>query len=525
MKVRSIQFKFLITVISAILVIAVFVGGFSIYEVNNYVQQHTKEFIDITCSNEAAQVNDIFGDIETAVRIMESYVLSLFERSTDIMNRENQQEFLRLAGEMFADVAANTDGAVAYYLRFDPAISDSKTGMFYSKLNGGDKYIALEPTDLFLYDKEDTEHVGWFWQPYEAGQPIWLAPYYNQNNDILMISFVIPLYVENQFIGVVGMDFDYTVLTERVHQIRVFDDGFALLELNDTVIHTGSETSNTDHSHETHEDYLQTSEELTNGMKLVLFASYQDIKQTSHKIAYKILLAVLLLTLIFCCIVFWIVKKVVKPLKSLTEAATNISGCNYDITIEHSNIYEIQLLSTTFENMLINLREHEKFQHLLAYRDSLTGLRNTTSFKEYVINFNKTIKGKESSFGIVVLDINDLKRINDTYGHTAGNNLIVTASHIISDIFKRSPVFRIGGDEFLVILQNRDLEDRDALFAKFETECANTSVEIDNACFPISVAKGFSLFDPATDTQFSDVFNRADDEMYKNKKDMKQESV
>lgn len=64
MKLRSVQFKFLITVISAMLAIALFVGGFSIYEVDNYIRQQTKNLIESSCSSESAQINDIFGDMK-----------------------------------------------------------------------------------------------------------------------------------------------------------------------------------------------------------------------------------------------------------------------------------------------------------------------------------------------------------------------------------------------------------------------------------------------------------------------------
>ena len=226
-------------------------------------------------------------------------------------------------------------------------------------------------------------------------------------------------------------------------------------------------------------------------------------------------------TAAFSLIVFMIVRKAVKPLKELTNAATKLAEGDYDVQIEHSQTYEIQQLSTAFDNMLVKLREHKKLQHMLAYRDSLTSLRNTASYTEWIADFNKKIQSQSVAFGVVVLDLNYLKEINDTHGHIAGNDLIVAASRIISDTFKRSPVFRIGGDEFSVILQDRDLEERAALFEKLETECANTFVEADGEKHSISIAKGFSLFDPSTDTQFSDVFDRADDAMYKNKKLMK----
>ena len=522
MKIHSIQFKYLITVIAAIMAVAVFVGGFSIYKVDNYIQDNTKEFVEITCSNEAAKINNILGDIEKSVKIMESYVLSLFEKTTDIENRDNQNEILQLAGEMFVDVAINTDGAVAYYLRFDPTISDGTTGMFYTKMNGEDEYTALEPTDLTLYSKDDLEHVGWFWQPYEAGCPIWLAPYYNQNNGIMMISYVIPLYLENQFIGVVGMDFDYTVLTKQIHEIKIYENGFAHLELDGVVIHNGNESQNGTDLYENDDLYLQASAEMDNGMTLVLSAYYDDVRQLRYAIAYNILFSVLLVTLMFSVIVFFMVKKTVRPLKQLSNAAIKLSnGDYYDVEIVHGKTFEVQQLSSAFETMLLNLREHEKLQHLLAYRDSLTGLRNTTSYKKWVTDFDQKIQNGEVSFGILMFDLNYLKEANDTYGHDVGNKLIINAARLISDTFKRSPVFRIGGDEFVVILQNSDLEKRELLLEKFNAECSNTYIETPSTKLPISIARGFSLYAPTKDTQFSDVFDRADEEMYRNKKLMK----
>ena len=124
-----------------------------------------------------------------------------------------------------------------------------------------------------------------------------------------------------------------------------------------------------------------------------------------------------------------------------------------------------------------------------------------------------------------MLDLNDLKRTNDVYGHETGNELIITSAKIISDVFKRSPVFRIGGDEFLVILQNRDLEAADELLEKLNHECAAASVVADNKVIPISIARGVATYDPETDASFVDVFNRADDAMYQNKRMMKAANV
>ena len=520
MKIHSIQFKFLITVISAMLAITVFVGGVSIYEVDNLVQAQTESLIDATCEKEATQINSIFGDMEKSVKIIESYVLALVENGGGIIDHDRQNEITAYADRMFADVAAHTDGAIAYYLRFAPEISGDQAGLFYSKMDGSDAYIRLDPTPLSLYDKDDTEHVGWFWQPYEAGEPVWMRPYHNLNNGVLMISYVVPLYYEDRFIGVVGMDFDYTILTDRVHEIKIYEHGFAHLETDGLVIHHGGDAS--DHNDLGASDqYLQTSRDLVNGMTLVLSASHNDIRQVRYDIAFKLLFAVLILAALFSVIVILVVRRIVDPLKKLIDASKKLSNGNYDVEIVHSDTYEIKLLSTAFENMTMHLREHEKQQRFLAYRDSLTGLRNTTAYKAWVTEFDKEIQSKQMEFGVIVLDVNCLKETNDRYGHDSGNQLIVTASRIIANTFKRSPVFRIGGDEFLVILQNSDLMNCEELIAKFDSECANVSVKTDRAEVTVSVAKGLAMYDPDRDTQFADVFNRADSAMYENKRCMK----
>ena len=520
MKIQTMQFKVLMTVISAMLAITVFIGGLSIYEVDKFVQHQTEDFINVVCEKDASQINDIFGDMEKSVHIMESYVFGLINSKADIGNKERQTDILQRSDEMFVDVASNTDGAVAYYFRFTPELSHNTFGLFYSKVKGKEGFIRFEPTDLSLYSKDDIEHVGWYWQPFEAGKPVWMLPYYNKNNDIMMISYVVPMYYDNEFIGIVGMDFDYSALTDKVHNIKIYENGFAHLEFE------GADVYNADHAedaklHENPEEYLSVSEELRNGMTLIISASYNDIRRIRYDIALKIIFVVLLLAVLFSLIVIFIVRRIVYPLKTLTDASVKLSNRDYDVEIVHSSTYEIRLLSTAFENMAMHLKEHEKLQHLLAYRDSLTGLRNTNSYWEWINDFDKEIETKEMVFGVLVFDINYLKETNDRYGHDVGNKLIVSAARVISDIFKRSPVFRIGGDEFLVILQHRDLDELDALLKKFDEECLNESIATDKENIPVSIAKGFARYDSEKDTNFMDVFNRADDAMYENKRKIK----
>ena len=519
-KTHSMQFRILATIIFAMLAITIFIGGISIYEVDQYIQDESEKFIEVTCENECAQINANFDNMEKSVKIMESYIMNFFTGEVDIEDRNFQEKIINNARQMFNDVAKHAGEAVAYYIRFNPAIADSKSGLFYSKLNGGDEYIPLETTDIELYSKDDTEHVGWFWQPYNAGKPVWMLPYHNQNNNIYMISYVVPMYYEEMFIGVVGIDFDYDVLSDKIHDIKIYENGFAHLEIDGVVIHSGDHGFETEINNNSNE-YLRAAKELTNGMTLVLFASYDDIRHIRYEIAFKILFVVLILFAFFTVVTIIVMRKIIAPLKTIAYSSVRLSNGDYNVEFAHTNISEIKLLNAAFKNMATNLHEREKELRFSANQDSLTGLRNTTSYKSWVAEFDKEIANSTANFGVVVFDVNNLKITNDMYGHDIGDKLIVSAAKVIADTFKRSPVFRIGGDEFLAVLRHRDLEECEKLFVQFDFKCANTFIKE----IPISVARGFARFDSDKDMSFNDVFKRADNAMYENKRKIKEATV
>ena len=157
----------------------------------------------------------------------------------------------------------------------------------------------------------------------------------------------------------------------------------------------------------------------------------------------------------------------------------------------------------------------------LAYRDSLTGVKNRTAFIESVTVLNTKIKAHHAKFGILMADINGLKRANDLYGHEVGDRLIVEAIKVICNVFKHSPVFRIGGDEFAVVLEGHDLQHYKALLRELEVNYLKTYVDLDKEKLPIMMAYGVAVFTVGLDRDVDDVINRADQQMYTHKRDFK----
>ena len=159
----------------------------------------------------------------------------------------------------------------------------------------------------------------------------------------------------------------------------------------------------------------------------------------------------------------------------------------------------------------------------LKHLDALTGIRNKTAYDKEIRRVEGDLQSdSDKKFGIAMVDLNFLKKINDTYGHEQGNIAIKKLCRMVCVIFAHSPVFRIGGDEFVVVLENNDYKNADDLLAQFNGQL--NDMANDAALEPwerISAAIGVAFYDPATDSSVATVFKRADKAMYLRKKEMK----
>ena len=184
---------------------------------------------------------------------------------------------------------------------------------------------------------------------------------------------------------------------------------------------------------------------------------------------------------------------------------------------------EIGVLARAFEKTAEKLNGYMDYINALAYRDSLTGIKNLTAYNEMTSAIDVTIKtGDECEpFAILVADINCLKETNDLHGHEIGNRLIIRSAKIICDAFKHSPVYRIGGDEFVVLLRGEDFENYENLLLEMDEKAAKTIIPADEDEITVTIARAVAVFDGAVDFSFADVFNRADKLMYKNKRYLK----
>lgn len=156
-----------------------------------------------------------------------------------------------------------------------------------------------------------------------------------------------------------------------------------------------------------------------------------------------------------------------------------------------------------------------------TYKDALTGVGNKAAYIKKIDELNLQILSGDKEFAIVMVDMNNLKHVNDEHGHKSGDMYIIGCCRMVCEAFKHSPVYRIGGDEFVVILQGTDYRNRkqicDKLKEDFEKSFNRSGAE---PWQRYSAAVGMAE-NASDDITVELVFKRADKAMYENKSQFK----
>ena len=198
-------------------------------------------------------------------------------------------------------------------------------------------------------------------------------------------------------------------------------------------------------------------------------------------------------------------------MKVVHDKDNRLAGC----VLGMHNITHVELIKEETEKLKNDLKKTT----IIANRDPLTGVGNRAAFNQKTEDLlNEINKGKLVKFAIIECDLNNLKLVNDLLGHEEGDSFIKKNCRVFCETFKHSPVYRIGGDEFVIIAQGSDYDDRDALMDKLRSQQEpNDPVKADK----VSFAAGIAEYNPQIDESVADVLKRADSFMYINKKHIK----
>ncbi len=174
------------------------------------------------------------------------------------------------------------------------------------------------------------------------------------------------------------------------------------------------------------------------------------------------------------------------------------------------------------EDKVENMRHQVDYMGSVAYQDPLTKVKNKAWYEKAKDRLDQEIASGLARFGLAMVDLNRLKMVNDNYGHERGDEYIFGTCRLICSVFVHSGVCRIGGDEFVVILENTDFDNREFLMAKLTASLEKASGdETRDPWRRYSAAVGLAVFDSDIDNSVDDVFRRADSMMYEDKQRQK----
>ena len=371
--------------------------------------------MQLTEQKNVEQINSVIQKIQQSVDTLSEVAMSNFDYNSFVQSEDYADTYTQTVQKSVLDFADHTDGAVTVYLRYNPKYSNSTSGVFAQRQSVDSDLECLTPTDFSMYDEGDVEHVGWYYLPVQAGEAIWMSPYMNENVNIYMISYVVPLFAKDgTSIGVIGMDIDFSQITDLVDATTIYDSGYAFLT-DDTGavmyhkdVDEGTQIGDLDNSLSDAAAFLENEEkqgtsmeysyqgvakellyyDLDNGMKLVLTAPRSEIFGEAYSLSKMIIAAMLVAFILSAIIGIVIGTGMSRPIQQLTSVIDQTAQLDFRPTKEGAKLRrqkdEIGIMATKIHEMRKKLRslmeELQQTQQVLeANTNDLNGLMKQNS--------------------------------------------------------------------------------------------------------------------------------------------------
>lgn len=364
--------------------------------------------MQLTGQKKTEEINSTIQKIEQSVDTLSEVAMSNFDYDSFRQSKDYADTYTETVQQAVLDFANHTNGAVTVYLRYNPNYSNPTSGVFAQRQSVDSELQCLTPTDFSMYDESDVEHVGWYYLPVQAKEAIWMSPYMNENVNIYMISYVVPLFAEDgTSIGVVGMDIDFSQITDLVDETTVYQSGYAFLtDASGSIMHhknvdEGTVITDLDSSLKKGADFLaedgnqgKTLEytyknvdkklafyNLDNGMKLVLTAPVSEIYSEAYGLAKMIILAMIVAFILSAVIGIVMGTGLTKPIRQLTSVIEQTAALDFRPTEAGAKLRkqkdEIGDMATKIHDMRKKLRAMmENLQQTQQVLETNTGNLN-----------------------------------------------------------------------------------------------------------------------------------------------------
>lgn len=467
---KKLKITYTITLVICTIIFITAIGLMSIETTFHILEESAFKELNLKSQNACLEFDANINSIEQCVNTLCSaaqYHLHDFERfKTDADYVAEYTEELR---NLILYSAEHTQGALSVYMRFNPEFTSPTSGLFFVYDETTGEFLEHETTDFSKYPIEDAI---WYTVPVNNGCATWLAPYLNNFIDYGMISYVVPYYVGNELVGIIGMDIDYEYIKDFILSINAYENGYAFLatEKGELIVHKDYElydvlSSSTTIATIGEDSYKEGNQyKYNNGIETIVFSKTKNN--------------------MFLCV-----------------AAPNIE-IYHDCHQLTTRIIALTLLTLIAVSVVSSIII--KKMSLLSETDELTGIYN----RKYFIRAYQELKKEDlKKYSLFLFDIDYFKKINDSYGHNVGDlaikNVAVTAKNMLG---KHTIIARWGGDEFIGLIKTdisvEALEHLRATLASTETDAYGV----------ITLSIGLTKVD--SKISFKDICEKADQALY-----------
>lgn len=552
-RIWSLQNKFILVIVGTTLILTLFLSFLNLQTIN-----YTSSTIARMSLNWQAQ--RAAEPLQSAMAYSSNILLTMSHSLEDAVQDPNAlkdahfrhalKQHMEHQFTLTADASSTIYG---FFILFNPTIA-GHDGFWYTRDSEKNQYVSHSPAEIQKFFYDSAYWNTWFTKALAQQKPYWRDPYVSPMDGIRKIAYIVPVYSKGKLIALMGFSIRMQLLINKIELNKLYDNSYAVLFSDDGKLyyHPNYPNGNPDADLEDFglEPYAKTLKgkdsndhllayqykgearkmafkTLYNGMNLGISAPESALYAERARAMIFITFLIFCFVLIVTSIAVVLANQIVVPLKELDAAAKRIGEGNYDKPLAITRNDELGVLAQNMNRTMFKMKDMVQQLKTLALEDKLTGVGNSTAYEQQVTEINQRIAARDPNlvFSVLMIDVNGMKGINDRFGHTMGNELLRQTIQFIRTVYICSPIFRIGGDEFLVLVIGKDYQNRFTLLERLTACNQIRDYQQERPWEQLAFAVGMSDYCPETDRNYQEIFLRADAAMYQNKQSVEGKSM
>ncbi|GLC30081.1 EAL domain-containing protein [Clostridium omnivorum] len=542
---KSIRSKIILSIALTSVIASLSVGLLSMKFSTATVNQEANQKLNYMAKSYANYFDKYFNDVTKIVDILQYDLLENIDESK-INDDAYLEKLVKNIEPAVKSQAQNSLQGKTAYIYFNPELTGNVHDIYYADQDGDGKVErqGVLSKDFYNKNSSSSEDKAWWFIPVSTHKEYWTKPYnWRLDNGRVQefVSYARPVYVKDKLLCVIGSDFTYENISEKVNDMKIYDSGYSFL-LDDNyniILHpnykdyknitdinegqfkqyiaklSGEDSSVFSYKSPDNHDKAAALAKMNNGWVIGIIADESEILSSILSLKKLLYFFILALSIFSIILSLHLGNAISNPIISISNIVRNIGDMNFSIKLPSKYLKRKDELGTLAlslkvmsEKIAEDVEEINHQNHILKY-DTLTNAVNKDYFRQLVNQYIKDIENNVTRAAMVIININNFRVINESMGYETGNTLLYeVAQRLFSTISHPDLLSRTNGDEFTIFF--KEIEDQydlinriDRIFSLF-----NTPFKIYHEEIFVSISAGISLY-PADGTYHEELFKNA----------------